>query len=175
MHAECLYTKHLKQQQNFQTTWFLCNTSLNTYFPIMQINLEIMCIIMIHTHTRNVPRALIWCIRSNFFISVSRVPVSEMALALFTRMSIPPNFFTASSTADLTCFSSRTSTTQDKHLPPTASTEIHVIHQYTRTYTINGKMTLPCPTYTTLPLTLAKTSLSYSFVLCSSQCTPRYN
>jgi hypothetical protein len=132
IHTECMHTKHLKQQQNFQTTWLLCNTSLNIYFPIMQINSEIMYI-MSHTHTRNVPRTLIWCIRSNFFISVFRVPVSEMALALFTRMSIPPNFFTASSTANVTCFSSLTSTTQGKHLPPAASTEIHVIYQYTRT------------------------------------------
>jgi hypothetical protein len=51
---------------------------------------------------------------------------------LFTRISIPPNFFTASSTADATCFSSRISTTQGKHLPPAASTKIHVVHQYTR-------------------------------------------
>ena len=37
------------------------------------------------------------CIRSNRFIGVAVVGVSEMALALLTSMSIPPKFFTACS------------------------------------------------------------------------------
>ena len=40
--------------------------------------------------TRNVPRVLIWCIRSKRFMSVASVPVSWMALALLTQMSMPP-------------------------------------------------------------------------------------
>lgn len=95
-------------------------------FQVKQENAESSRMLINHTHARNVPRVLIWCMRSYLFISVSRVPVSEMALALFTRMSMPPNFFTASSTADVTCFSSRTSTTQGRHLPPAASTEIDI-------------------------------------------------
>lgn len=56
-------------------------------------------------------------------MSVSNVPVSDMALALLTSMSIPPNALTAASTAAITCFSSRTSTTQGRHFPPAASTD----------------------------------------------------
>jgi hypothetical protein len=37
-----------------------------------------------------VPRELIWCIRSYRFICVANVPVRLIALALFTRMSMPP-------------------------------------------------------------------------------------
>ena len=54
-------------------------------------------------------------------MSVDSVPVSEMADALFTQMSIPPNAATAFSTASWTLASSRTSTTSGKALPPAAS------------------------------------------------------
>ena len=43
---------------------------------------------------KKVPRALICCIRSKRFISVASVPVSEMALALLTQISMPPNLAT---------------------------------------------------------------------------------
>lgn len=74
------------------------------------------------THTRNVPLALILCIKSYLFMSVANVSVREMALALLTTMSIPPNSLTAASTAACTCCSSRTSTTQGRHFPPAATT-----------------------------------------------------
>lgn len=78
------------------------------------------------TYTRKVPLALILFIRSYLFISVARVPVKEIALALFTTMSIPPNLATAFSTALITCFSSRTSTMQGRALPPAASTKKYI-------------------------------------------------
>lgn len=56
-------------------------------------------------------------------MSVSAVPVKEIAEALLIRMSMPPNFCTAACTADLTWFSSLTSTMQAKPLPPAFSTE----------------------------------------------------
>lgn len=71
------------------------------------------------------PRAFTPIIKSYFFIEVSSVPVSEIADALFTRISIPPNFLTVSSTADLTWSSWRISTAHGKHLPPAASTVRH--------------------------------------------------
>ena len=64
-----------------------------------------------------------WCMRSYLFMGVSRVPVREMALALLTRMSIPPNCLTAFSTAVPTLSSSRTSTIWGKACPPAASTK----------------------------------------------------
>ena len=45
-----------------------------------------------------------------------------MALALLTSISIPPNVFTASCTALVTAPSSRMSTAQGRHFPPTSST-----------------------------------------------------
>ena len=45
-----------------------------------------------------------------------------MALALLTSISIPPNVFTASCTALVTAPSSRISTAQGRHFPPTSST-----------------------------------------------------
>ena len=51
---------------------------------------------------RKVPRALIPCIRSHFFIGVSTVPERLMALALFTRMSMPPKVSTVFATAACT-------------------------------------------------------------------------
>ncbi len=48
---------------------------------------------------RKVPRTLIPCMRSHFFIGVCSVPERWMALALFTRMSIPPKVATVFSTA----------------------------------------------------------------------------
>lgn len=63
------------------------------------------------------------CIRSYRFISVSLVPVNEIADALLTSISIPPNFLTASSIAPRTCFSSLTSTIHGKHFPPADSTK----------------------------------------------------
>lgn len=44
------------------------------------------------TYTKNVPRAFMLFIRSYRFISVCKVGVSEIALALLTRISIPPNY-----------------------------------------------------------------------------------
>lgn len=75
------------------------------------------------TYTKNVPLVLILCIKSYLFMSVSAVPVKDIADALFTRISIPPNLATAASTADLTCFSSRTSTMQARLFPPAFSTK----------------------------------------------------
>lgn len=77
------------------------------------------------THTRYVPRRLIWCMRSYLFMGVSNVRVREMALALLTRTSMPPNCLTALSTALLTDPSSLTSTTQGSAWPPAASTKKH--------------------------------------------------
>ena len=57
-------------------------------------------------------------------MGVSMVPVRDIALALFTRISMPPNFLTVSSTAFLTCSSERISTIQGRHFPPAASTTI---------------------------------------------------
>ena len=48
---------------------------------------------------RKVPRVLTSIIRSYLFMGVAVVPVMWMALALLTRMSIPPNLLTAWSTA----------------------------------------------------------------------------
>ena len=77
---------------------------------------------IISSYHRYVPLPLTWFIKSYFFIDVSTVPVKLIALALFTKISIPPNFFTASSTAFLTSSSLLTSTIHGKHLPPAAST-----------------------------------------------------
>lgn len=43
------------------------------------------------TYTKNVPLVLILCIKSYRFISVCSVGVNEIALALFTKISMPPN------------------------------------------------------------------------------------
>jgi len=71
--------------------------------------------------TRKVPLTLIWCMRSNFFMSVSSVEVNEMALALFTRMSIPPKRDTVFSIASFTCSSERMSTIRGSAFPPAFS------------------------------------------------------
>lgn len=65
------------------------------------------------------------CIKSYLFMSVSKVGVNDIALALFTTISIPPNVLTALLTASNICFSSLTSTIQGKHFPPASSTEIY--------------------------------------------------
>lgn len=62
-----------------------------------------------------------------FFIEVSSVPVRLMADALFTRISMPPNFLTVSSTEFFTDASSRISTIQGKLLPPASSTIMEMI------------------------------------------------
>ena len=54
-------------------------------------------------------------------MSVDSVPVREMAEALLTQMSMPPNWATAFSTASWTLASSRTSTTSGRALPPASS------------------------------------------------------
>ena len=54
-------------------------------------------------------------------MSVARVPVSWMAEALLTQMSMPPNRATAASTAASTEASSRTSTINGRACPPAAS------------------------------------------------------
>jgi len=60
---------------------------------------------------------------THFFIVVSSVPVKFITLALFTTISIPPNFFTASPTALYTASSSWISTAHGRHFPPASSTE----------------------------------------------------
>ena len=67
---------------------------------------------------RNVPRTLMPNIRSKRFIGVAAVPVRLIALALLTRMSMPPNASTAAATADRTAASSRMSQTIGSALPP---------------------------------------------------------
>jgi len=59
--------------------------------------------------------------RSKRFISVAATGVSEMALALLTTMSMPPNRAAVLSIASLTIASSRTSTTSGNALPPARS------------------------------------------------------
>ena len=54
-------------------------------------------------------------------MSVARVPVSWMAEALLTQMSMPPKRATAASTAAMTEASSRTSTISGRACPPAAS------------------------------------------------------
>jgi hypothetical protein len=71
--------------------------------------------------TMNVPRALIWCIRSKRFMSVACESVSEMALALLTTMSIPPKVAAVLSSASRAYPSSRTSTVRGSALPPAFS------------------------------------------------------
>jgi len=57
-------------------------------------------------------------------MSVSNVPVNDIALALFMTISIPPNTSTALLTASIIWLSFLTSTTQGKHFPPASSTKI---------------------------------------------------
>ncbi len=71
--------------------------------------------------TMKVPRVLIWCMRSKRRMSVSAMPVSETALALFTTMSMPPKCAAVLSIAALTAASSRTSTASGSARPPAAS------------------------------------------------------
>src|SRR6478736_2259708 len=71
---------------------------------------------------RNVPRTLTCCIRSKRFIGVSSAPRSQIALALLTRMSMPPKRSTACATAACTCSSSRMSQAIASAWPPAAST-----------------------------------------------------
>ena len=68
-----------------------------------------------------VPRALTPIIRSKRFIGVSSVPVRLMALALLTRMSMPPKCSAARATPSAICASSRISTWSASALPPAAS------------------------------------------------------
>ena len=53
---------------------------------------------------------MIACIKSKRFSGVSSVPVNEMALALLTRMSMPPNVSAVFCTAATICAWSRMST-----------------------------------------------------------------
>src|SRR5690606_24305800 len=71
---------------------------------------------------RKVPRALTCCIRSKRFIGVSSAPLSQIALALLTRMSRPPNSATVAATASRTWSSSRMSHWIGSALPPACST-----------------------------------------------------
>lgn len=70
---------------------------------------------------RYVPLVLIECIKSYFFISVVSVSVSEIALALFTNISIPPNVSTVFLTASYISFSKRISHYMPNALPPAFS------------------------------------------------------
>ena len=54
-------------------------------------------------------------------MSVCVLGVSEMALALLTQMSMPPNVLAVCSTAAATCSSMRMSHTSGSALPPAAS------------------------------------------------------
>src|SRR5690554_3943335 len=71
---------------------------------------------------RKVPRELTCCIRSKRFIGVSSVPRSQIALALLTRTSSPPNPATVAATASRTCCSSRMSHWMGSARPPACST-----------------------------------------------------
>ncbi len=71
--------------------------------------------------TRNVPRALTWCIRSKRLIAISSVPSSAIALALLTTMSMPPKASAPCATAASTALSSRISQTTGRALPPASS------------------------------------------------------
>jgi len=104
---------------------------------------------MQHTDHRYVPRVLIDIMRSYLFMLVSTVFVSWMALALFTKMSIPPNVFTVESTAFFTCSSSRMSTTHGRHLPPEASTvhDMTIQHLYPGTWLQWFHTRVPIPYY----------------------------
>ncbi len=61
--------------------------------------------------SRNEPRQLMFCMRSNFFIDSAVVGDRSMALALLTTMSMPPKRSTVRATASSTEASSRTSPT----------------------------------------------------------------
>ena len=69
----------------------------------------------------NVPRTLTPNIRSKRFIGVSIVLVSEIALALLTRISMPPKCSAHFLVASATAFSSRMSTCMGNALPPAAT------------------------------------------------------
>ncbi len=71
-------------------------------------------------HTK-VPRRFTASMRSRRFTGVSSVPVREIALALLTRTSSPPNVFTAVLTAAATASASRTSNCSASALPPAVS------------------------------------------------------
>src|SRR5258708_4354765 len=71
--------------------------------------------------SRKVPRQLMSCIRSYFFIDSDSVPERSMALALLTTMSMPPKRSTVWATALATLASSRTSPTMGSAVPPAAS------------------------------------------------------
>lgn len=63
-------------------------------YSLTESQICVMCYVYVFVHecvsyVRYVPLRLIPSIRSTFFMGVSRVPVRLMALALFTRMSIP--------------------------------------------------------------------------------------
>ncbi len=68
-----------------------------------------------------VPRTLTASIRSTRFIGVASVPVRPIALALLTRMSMPPKRATPSATAAATIASSRMSHATASAWPPAAS------------------------------------------------------
>src|SRR5215510_6810922 len=68
-----------------------------------------------------VPRTFTPNMRSKRFIGVSRVPVSEIALALLTRMSMPPKCSAHRLAASCTRASSRMSTGIGSARPPTAT------------------------------------------------------
>ena len=67
------------------------------------------------------PRTFTPNIRSKRFIGVAGVGVRLIALALFTRMSMPPKRSTAWATAAATAFSSRMSVGTGSAWPPAAS------------------------------------------------------
>ena len=71
--------------------------------------------------SRKLPRALMLCIRSYFFIARLSGSERSIAEALLTTMSMPPNFSTVCATASVTESSSRTSPTIGSALPPAAS------------------------------------------------------
>ena len=64
-----------------------------------------------------VPRTFTPNIRSNRFIGVCSVPVRLIALALFTRMSMPPNVSAAFAAAAASCPSNRMSTWSGRAFP----------------------------------------------------------
>ena len=60
-------------------------------------------------------------------MSVAVLGVSEMALALLTQMSRPPNVSTVLATAACTCSSKRMSQTIGRALPPAASISLAAV------------------------------------------------
>ena len=76
---------------------------------------------------RKVPRELTLNIKSKAFAGKCSTPAMFIALALFTRMSMPPKVSTVFWIAALTLFSSLMSHWIAMHLPPAASISFYAV------------------------------------------------